>query len=45
MADELKVAEEANTLTSSAEEKKTKRINRWLGIIEILKEILTWLKH
>ena len=37
--------EGAEANASAQDDKKTKRINRWLGIIEILKEILTWLKH
>ena len=31
--------------SDAAESKQTQRINRWLNIIEIIKEILTCLKH
>ena len=40
---ETKTVEEAEA--SSTESKQTKRINKWLNILEILKEILTCLKH
>lgn len=43
MDEKLKIAGAANE--APAEDKRTKRINRWLGIIQIVKEILTWLKH